>query len=69
MLSVRTAVGVTDCSMIIPLRASHLILLYQFVKLISRYKVYDLSEDIFACIHNSAVLAAKLLIQIQIKKS
>ena len=40
------------------------VLLYQFVELIARYEVNDLSEDIFADIHNSAVLAAKTLNQI-----
>ena len=44
------------------------VLLYQLVELIAMYEVNDLSEDIFADIHNSAVLAAKLLYQIQIKK-
>ena len=44
------------------------VLLYQFVELIARYEVNDLSEDIFADIHNSAVLAAKLFNQIQIEK-
>jgi hypothetical protein len=45
-----------------------LILLHQFIELIARYEIDDLSEDIFAKIHNSAVLAAKLLNQFQIKK-
>jgi hypothetical protein len=43
-------------------------LLHQFIELIARYEIDDLSEDIFAKIHNSAVLAAKLLNQFQIKK-
>jgi hypothetical protein len=43
-------------------------LLHQFIELIARYEIDDLSEDIFAKIHNSAVLAAKSLNQFQIKK-
>jgi len=46
-----------------------LVLLHQFIELIARYEIDDLSEDIFANIHNSAVLAAELLNQFQIKKS
>lgn len=45
-----------------------LVLLHQFIELIAGYEIDDLSEDIFAKIHNSAVLAAKLLNQFQIKK-
>ena len=44
------------------------VLLHQLVKLVSRYEVDDLSKDIFADVHNLAVLAAKLLNQFQIKK-
>lgn len=44
------------------------VLLHQLAKLVSRHEVDDLSKDIFADVHNLAVLAAKLLIQIQIKK-
>ena len=36
--------------------------------LVARYEVDDLSKDIFADVHNLAVLAAKLLNQFQIKK-
>ena len=42
--------------------------LHQLVKLVARYEVDDLSKDIFADVHNHAVLAAKLLNQFQIKK-
>ena len=45
------------------------VLLHQLVKLVSRYEVDDLSKDIFANVHNLAVLAAKLLNQFQIKKN
>ena len=45
------------------------ILLHQLVKLVARYEVDDLSKDIFADVHNLAVLAAKLLNQFQIKKT
>lgn len=45
------------------------VLLHQLIKLVSRYEVDDLSEDIFADVHNFAVLAAKLLNQFQIKKN
>ena len=44
------------------------VLLYQNVKLVARYEVDDLSKDIFADVHNLAVLAAKLLNKFQIKK-
>jgi hypothetical protein len=44
-------------------------LLHQSIELIARYEIDDLSEDIFAKIHNFAVLAAKLLYQFQIKKN
>ena len=37
------------------------ILLHQLVKLVARYEVDDLSKDIFADVHNLAVLAEKLL--------
>ena len=40
------------------------VLLYQFVKLIARYEINDLSEDIFANIHNSAVLGCKITVVI-----
>ncbi len=45
------------------------VLLYQLVKLIAWYEVDDLSKDIFTDVHNLAVLAAKLLNQLQIKKN
>ena len=44
------------------------ILLHQLVKLVARYEVDDLSKDIFADVHNLAVLAAKILNQFQVKK-
>ena len=44
------------------------VLPHQLVKLVARYEVDDLSKDIFADVHNLAVLAAKLLNQFQIKK-
>ena len=43
--------------------------LHQLVKLVARYEIDDLSKDIFADVHNLAVLAAKLLKQFQIKKT
>ena len=42
------------------------VLLYQIVNLIVWYEVDDMSKEIFADVHNLAVLAAKLLNQFQI---
>ena len=41
----------------------------EFVKLIPRYVIHDLGENIASDVHNLAVLPAKLLCHFQIKKS
>lgn len=42
--------------------------LHQLVKLVARYEVDDLSKDIFADVHNHAVLAANYSINFKSKK-
>ena len=45
------------------------VFLCQIVKLVAWCEVDDMSKDIFTDVHSLAVLAAKLLNQLQIKKN
>lgn len=45
------------------------VVLYKFIELIARCEIDCLSEDVFTNTHNSAVVAAKLFNQFQLKKT